>query len=75
MHGTCDAQGIRVGVSVLRLISREGDMTAGLALISSIRKRLVNMPADLAADEVWRVRCYDLSRVALSQQPHRCQVM
>ena len=55
MHGTCSAQGIRVGVSVLRLISREGDRAAGLALISSIRKRLLNLPADLASDEVWRV--------------------
>lgn len=40
----------------LRHISEEEDRPAGLALISSIRKRMLNLPGDLAADKEWRVR-------------------
>ena len=37
-------------------ISEDEDELAGLALISSIRKRVMNLPGDLAADKEWRVR-------------------
>ena len=52
----CDAQSVALGAAVVRLVSREDDRLAGLALISTIRKRLSNLPADCASDELWRVR-------------------
>ena len=45
-----------MAVSVLHLVSKEDDRQAGLALVASLRKRLMNLPGDLAADETWRVR-------------------
>lgn len=44
------------GFTVLRLISREDGRRAGLALISTIRKRLLSLPNEVAADETLRVR-------------------
>lgn len=52
----CDSQSIALGAAVVRLVSREDDRLAGLALITSIRKRLANLPAGCVSDEFWRVR-------------------
>ena len=41
---------------MLRLISKEDDLRAGLALAASLRKRLTHLPGNLAADEGLRVR-------------------
>lgn len=49
-------QVLELGVAVLRLISRKEDGLAGLALMSSIRKRLMNLPGDLAANESLQAR-------------------
>ena len=54
MHGC--AQSVALGVCVARLISREDETPAGLALIASLRKRLVNLPREIAGDHLWRVR-------------------
>ena len=61
---TFDAQSVELGVAVLRLASKEGDRPAGLALISSLRKRLMNLPGELAADELLRVRLQGLTQLA-----------
>ena len=53
------AQGLDLGLTALRLVSHEEDMQAGLALITSIRKRLCNLPGELVADEMWRVHLPD----------------
>ena len=45
-----------LSVAVLRLISKEEDRLAGLSLISSIRKRLLNLPGECAADDVLQVQ-------------------
>ena len=50
------AQSIMVALSVLRLVTKDDDGLAGLALISSLRKRLCNLPGNLATDKAWRVR-------------------
>ena len=50
---TPHSQVLGLGVTVLRLTSRQEDRPAGLALISSLRKRLANLPTE---DELWRVR-------------------
>ena len=50
------AQSVGLAVAVLRLITREEERQAGLALASTIRKRLLNLPGGLASDEAWRVR-------------------
>ena len=64
---TCDAQSLVVALKVLQLVTKEEDRPATLALISSLRKRLVNLPGNLAADEAWRVRLHGLNSTALSR--------
>ena len=59
-QGTPNAQSYAVAMSVLRLITKVDDRLAGLALVSSLRKRLSNLPGNLAADETWRVRDIEL---------------
>ena len=54
LHGC--AQSINLGACVARLTLSEEETPAGLALIASLRKRLANLPSDLAADKLWRVR-------------------
>ena len=61
-----DAQTVDLGVNALRLTLREQDDAAGLALIASLRKRLLNLPPELAADETWRVRLPRVTPVALN---------
>ena len=55
-RGAAGVQGVELGVQVLHLAPREGDRLAGLALIASLRKRLANLPGELAADAPLRVR-------------------
>ena len=50
------AQGLALGLIALRLVTTEADRLAALALISSLRKRFMKLPAELVADEMWRVR-------------------
>ena len=50
VRGTSGAQSVALSVSVLRLLGHD-DGLAGLALIATLRKRLNNMPGDLAAGE------------------------
>ena len=47
-------QVLTLGFSVLHLISSEADRPAGLALITTLRKRLENLPG--ATDNEQRVR-------------------
>ena len=61
-HSAPDAQSVNLGVNALRLASREEDVPAGLALIASLRKRLVNMPGKLPANERCRVRQEEVER-------------
>ena len=51
-------QAVEQGVAVLHIISEEHDRPAGLALISTMRKRLRNLPS---ADEEWRVRMHSMN--------------
>ena len=51
-----DAQSVNLSMSLLRLISKEDERLAGLALISSLRKCLCNLPEEIAADVILRVR-------------------
>ena len=53
-------------------ISKEEDEAAGLALISSIRKRVLNLPGDLAADKEWRVRLTMQACVGTKEVALRC---
>ena len=53
-------------------ISKEEDEPAGLALISSIRKRVLNLPGDLAADKEWRERLTMQACVGTKEVPLRC---
>lgn len=61
MHGAPDAQSLHLCVTLLRFISREEETPAGLALISSLRKRLSSLPEDMAADVMWRVRLRNMA--------------
>ena len=45
-----------LGFSVLHLISSEADTPAALALVTTLRKRLANLPGDPATDSKRRVR-------------------
>lgn len=71
-HGTCDAQSMRLGISVMRLVQREDERLAGLALLSSIRKRLSNLPSEVAADEMPRVRLAERIQVMRNRPLPRC---
>ena len=51
-----DAQSVFLSVTLLRLASKEDQRLAGLALISSLRKRMCSLPGEVAGNVVWRVR-------------------
>ena len=55
-QGTCDAQSICLGISVMRLVSRGDERQAGLALVASIRERLSKPLGEVAPDDMRRVR-------------------
>ena len=48
------AQSVHLSITLLRHTSRDDEGPAGLALISSLRKRLGSLPAELSADVMWR---------------------
>ena len=50
------AQSVGLAVAALRLITKEEERQAGLAIASTMRKRLLNLPGGLASDAAWRVR-------------------
>ena len=59
-----DAQSVQLGMTLLRLITREDERPAGLALISTLRKRLCSLPGELSADMMWRVRLRKVASAA-----------
>ena len=60
---------MRLAIDVVRLISREDEGLAGLALVSSIRKRLMNPHSELAADEMQLVRLTAADKLLLQRSP------
>ncbi len=60
-QGMPDVQHVYISVTLLRHNLREDERLAGLALISSLRKRLCNLPWELAADGTPRVRKSNLA--------------